>query len=257
MEKKIYTDDSYLYDKSKKLVSDEVINETYVNDQANINEKRLLEEAIKISPIGGFGSKIPIIKKFEKIYRKKPIEYGLYTNKLGQYKRIVPGDKEQVRITGSDYQYYRSLTDRITCHNHPPNYEDETNFTGRQTEVYGSFSLADILSMIKDTEVESRVVDSKYTYVLQEPKIGWDKWLIEHPNYESEIEEYRKKIKEELYAKFESAFETLNTNDDEYTINDYIHGEVIHGANIEVSKEFKIPYARYNWSGFTIYIEDK
>jgi hypothetical protein len=245
MAETININDSYLKNAAKKLISDEVIDETYINDQSNINEKRLIREAISVYPVGGYGSKMDIIKKFEKKYRKNPIEHLLITNKMEDKFKIIKGDNEQVVISSDTRSFILSLKDGITVHNHPPNYEDEINFTGRQTEIYGSFSLDDILTFIDDRIVEDRVVDAKYTYVMQEPKIGWDNWLEIYSNYKTDISEYRKQKKEEIQEKIESIFNTYKLNEDEYAQSDWIHGESTHGANLEVSKKFKIPYARY------------
>ena len=242
------------------------------NNISNTND-----DDIKVYPVGGLGASIDIIKKFEKRYRKKQIEYALYTNKKGEYRKtpsgkilVQEGTNESVPWTAENYAYFMSLNERLLCHNHPPNYEDEVNFTGRQSEIYGSFSSDDILLHIFTKQIETRVVDAKYTYVMQEPKIGWETWLqtydISEPEkYISEtyevsdegfakyIRSYYKQVKSELYTKLKSAYETYDTGKNQYEIDDRIHGQITHGAVVEISKKFKIPYARYKWSGYKKY----
>lgn len=242
------------------------------NNISNAND-----DDIKVYPVGGWGASVDIIKKFEKRYRKRPIEYSLITNKKGEYRKtpsgkilVREGDNDSVQWTREDFDYYMSLDDRIRCHNHPPNYQDELNFTGRQTELYGSFSIDDVLAFIGTKSIESRVVDSKYTYVIQEPKIGWDAWLETYDTSETEeylfetyensnvgfkqyVRSYYNEVGYELRIKLRAAYETYDTEKNKYEINDRIHGQWTHLAISEVSKKFRIPYARYTWSGYKKY----
>lgn len=242
------------------------------NNISNTND-----DDIKVYPVGGWGASIDIIKKFEKRYRKKSIEYLLLTNKEGEHRKtssgkilLRKGDNESVKWPPEDFDYYMSLGDRIHCHNHPSNYEDEVNFTGRQTELYGSFSIEDVLLFISTKSLETRVVDSKYTYVMQEPKVGWDVWLETYDTSETEdyvfetyegseqgfekyIRSYYTELAKKLNTKLKSVYETYDTGKNEYEINDRVHGQRTHLGISELCKKFRIPYARYIWSGYKKY----
>lgn len=200
---------------------------------------------IKISPVGGYGRGIQIINDFEVKQRFKPKERALYTNLRVSWKLEKGGDeKSTTGLTEKEARIYLGLDDRISTHNHP----QQNNADG------GSFSPDDITSFIIQGDLELRVVDYAYVYVMQRPVIGWDLWKNQYP----ETMEYKLVngspdfTGNPLYQFFDQAFisnrnklkfaaeKGIGKNDPRSWFEDSLHV-----ANLLVSQKYRLPYARY------------
>lgn len=219
------------------------------------------DDDLKVYPIGGYGSKVDKIKKFEKRYRLRKIEYLILTNLDNEYGVILEGDNERVITPDDVLEKFMTFDNRIKCHNHPPDYEDETSLSGTEYNRIISFSARDVFNHIQDRILESRVIDSTYTYVIQQPKIGWDDWYATYidPIYEDigglreELERQREKEINRVTMLLESKFETFQSDETTSFQNDWVFGQATHSAILKISKKYRLPYARYSWSGYKKY----
>lgn len=224
-------------------------NNKYFKTMVILDRKKEYGEAdetrIQINPVGGYGNKIDVINKFEIANRFKPTERSLYTNLRVSWKLEKGGDRVSTgELTEKEARIYLGLDDRISTHNHP----QQKNADG------GSFSPDDITKFILQEDLEMRVVDYAYVYVMQKPNIGWEEWKILYPEtFEFKMVNGVPDFTENaLYKFFDKTFGSIiNTlkfgaqkgtvkNDPKYWIE-----ETLHLTNIKVSEKYRLPYARY------------
>jgi hypothetical protein len=211
----------------------------------NNNQNIVNDDDIKVYPVGGYGKDIRVINDFEIKQRFKLTETALYTNLRVSWKIEKVGDQSNTPgLTQKEAKIYLGLEDRISTHNHPK----QNNADG------GSFSPDDITSFILQEDLELRVVDYYYAYVMQRPVVGWDVWKNQYP----ETIEYKLVngtpdfTGNPLYQFFDQVFianrnklklaaeKGIGKNDPRSWFEDSLHV-----ANLLVSRKYRIPYARY------------
>lgn len=238
---------------------------------------------IKVSPVGGYGNKVQSVKVFEKNYRFSQNEWGLITTDKSKPNVVVSGGVSSVKydILGlyRDY-YFLYFTTGIQSHVHPPDavQEDEEYVTFNKYWNQGH-SMNDLAMMIylRPVLMETRVVTRFSTFVFQKPKMGWKQWEKIYSEFGEKIDDDNKpnysptdirsddiaKLLNEhfykFYDKWEQYFldlypsninETYLSSDEDMEKETYrlqwIENETYHLALHEISKKYKLPYARYN-----------
>jgi len=242
----------------------------------NEEEIKKIEERQKIQfeelersvyPIGGYGASIQTVKSFEETYRNSQVEYGLQTSLSEEPNYVYPGSPGQVDYYEGNFgkyimDWYTNYSDKINVHVHPPRpySETDTTVTYRSTDVIDeSFSADDIIFHIAYRSLESRLISRYSTYVIQEPKIGWDVYEQTYskfkrafyengnpailPSLRDEIEELYPYYKREFYLKTYD----IATNDKEFVLGGWFGRTRTHYAVSNICKYYGFPYARYSY----------
>lgn len=225
-------------------------------------------DKLKVYPEGGWGSKIQVIIDFENKYRDAPEEHSLLTDKFGNKPVYNTGTSEHVYPAIDWSEFVDTYDNRINCHTHPNDriktiienetdeYIDEIIYFDPQEG--GSFSGGDIAIFVGESfGIEARVSAANYTYVMQEPKIGWTKWKQKYSNelYKFEYDDIDKLLFREISNEKRSLISSTYTSIPSNILSTYekdriIRDDTLHLTNLEISQRYEIPYARYPVSSY-------
>lgn len=246
-------------EKGREFVNSILNNEEEIKKIEEQQKKEIAELERSVDPIGGYGASIQTVKSFEQTYRNSQVEYGLQTSLSEEPNYVYPGSPGGVDyFTGNFGKYimdwYRNYSDRINVHVHPPRpySETDTTVTYRSTDIIDeSFSDADIVFHIRYRSLESRLISRYSTYVLQEPKIGWDSYEQTYPEFRlgvlSDNGSKIRQLYQYYYREFFSKTSYIAQNDKEFVLTGWFGRTGTHYAVSNVCKYYGFPYARYSY----------
>lgn len=225
-------------------------------------------DKLKVYPEGGWGLKVKVIIDFENKYREAPEEHIILTDKFGNKPLYNIGTTAHVPPPIDWETFVDEYENRIFVHSHPTlrfntiienetdEYIDEIIYFGAGEG--GSFSGGDIAIFVTNAyPLEMRVAAPNYTYVMQEPKIGWKKWKRKYANelYKFEYEDINSLLYDEIRSEKEyflaATYSSIPTNIMSiFEKTRIIRDETLHLTNLEISKRYEIPYGRYPVSSY-------
>lgn len=210
-------------------------------------------EDLIVNPIGGYWRSNDKMVEWAKKYRASYKEYGAYTTIDNDYFLWNEGNETGAPVSLENWEIIQQYPLRlhINMHVHPlsspqnnklyEEYEKQKLFKWVAPDVQ-TFSSVDFWINVKYEYFEMICIDSKHYYVLQPPKIGWDAFKEKYA--ESDII----KLDDKQFEQSRNAFKWYygKTLWDTYRWNlKKVWEETVHANILDLSKQYRIPYARY------------
>lgn len=210
-------------------------------------------EDLIVNPIGGYWRGNKKMVDWAKKYRASNKEYGAYTTIDNDYFLWNEGEDKQVVPSEENWEIIQQYpsTLRIDMHVHPltsperkksyETYEKQNQFTWADPDT-NTFSSNDFHIFVNYEYFEMICIDSRHYYVLQPPIIGWDAFKEEYSFsdvYELDSDEFEKKRDIFITETAKILWSTYGWNLQK------IWEEALHANILDLSKQYRIPYARY------------
>lgn len=139
--------------------------------------ERKLNTSLLVKPVPqGRGTYIPIIQKWEneaRLITDKERGIQVHYPKYDKIEFSTQGTEGEVEIGSAERFAARINQNAIRIHNHP---KEEVSYKGEIALYTAGPSHNDIIGCIDDNLAEERVVNWKYTYVIQRPEGGWGEY---------------------------------------------------------------------------------
>lgn len=254
-------------EKGREFVNSILNNEEEIKKIEEQQKKEIAELERSVDPIGGYGASIQTVKSFEQTYRNSQVEYGLQTSLSEEPNYVYPGSPGAVNYFTENFKkylmdWYTNYSDKINVHVHPlrPYSETDTTVTYKSTDVIDeSFSESDIIFHISFRSLESRIISRYSTYVMQEPKMGWDVYEQTYSEFKrvftddgrptvlSSLSNKIKELYQYYYREFFLKTYNIAQNDKEFVLKGWFGRTGTHYAVSNVCKYYGFPYARYSY----------